>query len=120
MVSNFEMKNSERRDRRINGSVGLLICFCGLLLTTQRIPCARPFVQQPSLGRPRPLSSPITPLFVASSGSNGEEKRQGIEDLPGPEDTTEENIRSLFALFNNALATYVRHAVCSFISKGVH
>jgi hypothetical protein len=33
--------------------------------------------------------------------SGGEEN----EILPGPDDTTEENIRSLFTLFNNALAT---------------
>lgn len=44
---------------------------------------------------------------VPNNGGSDEkdERRQQLQDLPGPEDTSEENIRSLFALFNNALAT---------------
>jgi len=40
-------------------------------------------------------------------GSNGEERRllPRLEDLPGPEDTTEDKIRSLSVLYNYALAT---------------
>jgi hypothetical protein len=53
-------------------------------------------------------------LFEANGNNNdpsGDDQlhQQGLGALPGPEDTNEENIRSLFALFNNALATYVVH-----------
>jgi uncharacterized protein (TIGR02246 family) len=43
-------------------------------------------------------------LNGSSSGGSGREGR-AVDYVPGPHDTTEENIRSLFSLFNNALAT---------------
>lgn len=62
-----------------------------------------------------PLRSPSLPsrdrfatIARQFPGDRGEEEEPNlprIEDLPGPEDTTEEKIRSLFVLFNNALAT---------------
>ena len=67
----------------------------------------RSFVQPISCHQRPP---PSTRLLEANDDNSGDDpqmhqRNSSIEDLPGPEDTSEENIRSLFALFNNALAT---------------
>jgi hypothetical protein len=71
---------------------------------TSIVPCQRAARLWPQR---RQITS--TKLFEANDCSKGDEhsQQQGLGALPGPEDTNEENIRSLFALFNNALATYV-------------
>ncbi|KAG7344368.1 calcium/calmodulin dependent protein kinase II association-domain containing protein [Nitzschia inconspicua] len=73
------------------------------------IPCVGAFVQF-SRSHHRTLHrSPSDSTLYESSNNNkngGDEvKNSRLDVVPGPEDTTEQNIRSLFVLFNNALAT---------------
>jgi hypothetical protein len=86
--------------------MGVVVC----LVSQNNLPMGSSFVM-PTPAIRRIVSSNIvldrTPTILYSSsvpGSDGQ--ASGVEgDHPGPADITEENIRSLFALFNNALAT---------------
>jgi hypothetical protein len=95
--------------------------FFSVVLLDSSILCVHPF-GQPSITSCQRSTTILQPqrrlacskLFETNGSNNnpsGDDQfqQQGLGALPGPEDTDEENIRSLFALFNNALATYVVH-----------